>query len=130
MPNFSDYMELAEESRWTVGRTTGGHYRFVPPDPNKPAVVMSGTPSDARALKNFEGDLKRSGLDTKVLKMSKKERRSRARKLSKGPKKPGIFGMLMDMPGMMREAQQFRNQAFGPAPGPPRQLPSWWGSRT
>ena len=48
---------------WRVDRTTAGHWRFYPPDGVTPPAVISGTPSDVRAWRNFTADLRRKGLD-------------------------------------------------------------------
>ena len=57
---------------WQCGQTKSAHWRFVPPDPDKPIVVTGGTPSDHRAVKNFIAGLKRSGLSGGPLKRVKK----------------------------------------------------------
>ena len=54
--------EIAREQGWRIERTRGGHWRFVPPDPTREIVVMSGTASDWRAVRNFRAALRRSGL--------------------------------------------------------------------
>ena len=53
--------KAAKEQGWEIGHTKKGHPRWVPPDPSKPIVIGSGTPSDYRAIKNFLAQLKRSG---------------------------------------------------------------------
>lgn len=54
--------EIARAQGWRIERTRGGHWRFVPPDPTRDIVVMSGTASDWRAVRNFRAALRRSGL--------------------------------------------------------------------
>ena len=56
-----DLAALAQRQGWRIERKRR-HWRFVPPDPRAPAVVLSGTPSDGRALRNISADLRRSGL--------------------------------------------------------------------
>lgn len=41
----------------------GKHIKAFPPDPTKPMVVISGTPSDARTLANLKAQLRRSGAE-------------------------------------------------------------------
>lgn len=55
-------MKLARQQGWLVEGTKGGHFRFVPPDSSKPAVISSGTPSDHRSMLNLRAQLRRSGL--------------------------------------------------------------------
>lgn len=54
--------EAAHAQGWRVERTPGGHFRAVPPDKTKPIIVLAGTPSDARAIKNDVARLRRAGL--------------------------------------------------------------------
>jgi hypothetical protein len=53
--------EAAREQGWTVSRTKRGHWRFVPPDPNRRICIFSGTPGDRRAIHNFVAQLTREG---------------------------------------------------------------------
>lgn len=46
---------------WRVERTRGGHYKAFPPDPAATPVVIPGTPSDSRSLRNTIGLLRRGG---------------------------------------------------------------------
>jgi len=55
-------IEVAESQGWAIEITGGNHLRFIPPDRTKPMVHMSSTPSDHRAVKNLEGQLRRAGL--------------------------------------------------------------------
>lgn len=57
-----DIEKAARAQGWQIGTSKKGHLRWVPPDPSKPIVVGSGTPSDHRAVRNFLAQLKRSGL--------------------------------------------------------------------
>jgi predicted RNA binding protein YcfA (HicA-like mRNA interferase family) len=59
--DFKGIRKEAERQGWRVEVTKGGHWRFVPPDPTKPMVVTSSTPSDHRTLDNFIGRLRKSG---------------------------------------------------------------------
>jgi len=52
-----------EAQRWKVTTTTRGHYRFIPPDPDKKIIHTGGSPSDCRSLKNLKADLKRQGAE-------------------------------------------------------------------
>ncbi len=53
--------KAAREQGWRVERTKKGHWRFIPPDPNKKIVLGSGTPGDQRAIRNLLANLKREG---------------------------------------------------------------------
>jgi len=53
----------AEAQGWKVEQTRSGHWRFVPPDRAKPIVIVSGTPSDHRSMRNSLAMLKRSGFN-------------------------------------------------------------------
>jgi len=59
--DIEDLAQAAKEQGWSLGTTKKGHLRWVPPDPKKPIVIGSGTPSDHRSIKNFLGQLRRSG---------------------------------------------------------------------
>ncbi len=54
-------VEQAEEQGFLFEALPGGHYRFRPPDPSKPLVVVPATPGDFRAKRNVISDLKKSG---------------------------------------------------------------------
>lgn len=53
---------IAERADWTVSKTGGGHWKFVPPDKHQDIVHAPATSSDRRGVANVEADLKRSGL--------------------------------------------------------------------
>ena len=53
--------KAAREQGWRVGRTTKGHPIFFPPDKSQPAIVWSGTPSDAHSYPNALARMKRAG---------------------------------------------------------------------
>lgn len=53
---------LAESQGWRVEQTRSGHWRFVPPDPRKPVVVLAGTSVSASGIRNARASLRRSGL--------------------------------------------------------------------
>ncbi|KXO92995.1 Uncharacterised protein (plasmid) [Tsukamurella tyrosinosolvens] len=53
----------AEKENWTVSKTGGGHWKFVPADKTKDIVHAPATSSDRRGVANVEADLKRSGLE-------------------------------------------------------------------
>ena len=55
-------LKAAKEQGWREERTKKGHVRLIPSDRTKPACVFSGTPGDVRAIRNFLGALRRSGL--------------------------------------------------------------------
>lgn len=68
-------VDLAKEQGWEHSRTSGGHHRLV--SPLGRIVMMSGTPSDYRAVKNFRAQLKRSGLYPRTITVTvKKERQN------------------------------------------------------
>lgn len=66
MPSFKDIIRYALGQGWRVEQTRSSHWKFVPPDTTKQIVVMSSTPSDHRAIKNFIAQLRRSGLNLKT----------------------------------------------------------------
>jgi hypothetical protein len=70
-------IEVAESQGWAIGVTGGNHLRFIPPDRTKPMVHMSSTPSDHRAVKNLEGQLRRAGLVLPRMEARKKKGRPR-----------------------------------------------------
>lgn len=41
----------------------GGHTKWLPPDPSAGFVTVAGTPSDPRAIRNIESELRRKGLN-------------------------------------------------------------------
>jgi hypothetical protein len=55
-------ISAAEEQQWNVSKTSGGHWRFVPPDKQQNIVIAPATTRDHRAVANLEADLRRSGL--------------------------------------------------------------------
>lgn len=48
---------------WRYETLSNGHFRLLPPDRTRPAVVLAGSSSDQRALRNAISLLRRSGLD-------------------------------------------------------------------
>lgn len=62
---FREIRKRALAQGWRVEPTSGGHIRFVPPDPRHSHVIASGTPSCGRALKHLVSDLKRRGFSNK-----------------------------------------------------------------
>jgi len=55
-------MKLAVANGWTVVSSNGGHLKWIPPVGR--FFFSASTPSDYRAIKNIERDLKQRGLDT------------------------------------------------------------------
>lgn len=55
-------IKLARQQGWDVEFTAKGHLRFVPADRSQEIVIAGGTPSDWRAAKNLEAQLRKSGL--------------------------------------------------------------------
>ncbi len=55
-------LSIAGGQGFRVERRGGGHVMVFPPDRTRPAVVMSSTPSDSRAIKNARAMLRRAGL--------------------------------------------------------------------
>lgn len=55
-------ISLAKSQGWSVTKTGSNHIRFLPPQPDKPIVIGSSTPSDPRSMSNLKAQLKRSGL--------------------------------------------------------------------
>lgn len=62
---FREIRKRALAQGWRVEPTSGGHIRFVPPDPRHSHVIASSTPSCGRALKHLVSDLKRRGFSNK-----------------------------------------------------------------
>lgn len=62
-----ELVELAVRQGWHVDKTNKGHWRFRPLDPAMPIVFFSGTPSDWRAIRNFQTKLRRAGLQLRGL---------------------------------------------------------------
>jgi hypothetical protein len=46
---------------WRIRQGRSMHHTAFPPDPSKPVVVISSSPSDFRALYRIRSDLRRSG---------------------------------------------------------------------
>lgn len=57
--------DQAAAQGWQVLRTAKNHWKFVPADPRRDIVVLPGTPSDHRSMKNAVRALKRQGLRLK-----------------------------------------------------------------
>lgn len=53
--------KAAREQGWKIDRTKKG-IRLVPPDPTKAIVIIHGSPSEQRGLRNKLSEMKRSGL--------------------------------------------------------------------
>ena len=56
-------IRIARAQGWTVEATRKGHWWFRPPDPTAGQVLVAGTPSDHRALRNAKAKLRQAGLD-------------------------------------------------------------------
>jgi hypothetical protein len=59
--DFRKVVKEAQRQGFHVEQTKKGHWRFTPPDPSKPIVIASGTPSDRREILNLIAQLRRSG---------------------------------------------------------------------
>lgn len=51
----------AERQGWRVDRTSKGHWRFIPPDPQGRICIHSGTPGDRRGIHNLVAEMRRQG---------------------------------------------------------------------
>jgi hypothetical protein len=60
--NFRALVQAAKDQGWVITQTRRLHWRFVPPDKDKPACIASGTPSSKREYQNLRTALRRSGL--------------------------------------------------------------------
>jgi len=60
MADMRSLRKKALDQGWRIEPTRNGHERWL--SPSGGTVVMSGTPSDHRALRNAVADLKRAGL--------------------------------------------------------------------
>lgn len=58
----SDLIQKARAQGWTVIGSSGGHWIFRSPDKSQAQVVVPGTPSDYRSMKNSKSALRRAGL--------------------------------------------------------------------
>ena len=58
----SDLIQKARNQGWTVIGSSGGHWIFRSPDKSQAQVVVPGTPSDHRSMKNAKSALRRAGL--------------------------------------------------------------------
>lgn len=58
----SDLIQKARSQGWTVIGSSGGHWIFRSPDKSQAQVVVPGTPSDHRSMKNAKSALRRAGL--------------------------------------------------------------------
>lgn len=59
---FRDLVEAAKKQGFTIERTKGNHWKFIPPDKTKVIVIVAGSPSDFRAINKITSRLKNSGL--------------------------------------------------------------------
>ena len=59
--DFKKIQRAALEQGWTIKPVKKG-LQYIPPDASRPIVTWHGTPSDVRALRNFLGEMRRSGL--------------------------------------------------------------------
>ena len=57
-PSLERLLRQASACGWQVTRTRGGHWRLL--RPNGGIVVLSSTPSDRRALRNMQAQLRRA----------------------------------------------------------------------
>lgn len=60
--DIKDIVKAAGKQGWTIERTKGNHIKLTPPDPTMSQVILPGTPSDWRSLKNVTSQLRRAGL--------------------------------------------------------------------
>lgn len=63
MKDVKKWAKVAKAAGWRVEPTKNGHVTFLAPDPAVPPIVVAGTPSDHRSMKNAKARLKRHGLD-------------------------------------------------------------------
>lgn len=61
MFSLKDLIAMATAQGWRIERTQGSHWKFIPPDRSKRIVILAGTPSNSRSIKNSIADLRRSG---------------------------------------------------------------------
>jgi predicted RNA binding protein YcfA (HicA-like mRNA interferase family) len=60
--NIDDIRKEAEQQGFRVERTNKSHWKFIPPDPDKPIVIGSSTPhNEFGARKALMRQLKHSG---------------------------------------------------------------------
>jgi hypothetical protein len=57
---YRDIIKSAIEQGWKVGTTSKNHLKFIHPT-TRVMVITSGTASDHRSVKNFLGQMRRSG---------------------------------------------------------------------
>lgn len=58
---FRKILEAAQTQGWRVERTTKGHWQFIPPNPKIPMVVTGNTSGDARSVRHFLSQMRKSG---------------------------------------------------------------------
>jgi len=74
-PELRDLIKLGEQQGWIIDTTSGGHLKWIPPDPNMEFVITSSTPSDnAFAIKKIRNDLEKRGLITNRDELKRKQR--------------------------------------------------------
>jgi hypothetical protein len=60
--DLEELFDRAKAQGWTVERTMKSHFKLYPPDPTKPMVVCSGTPSNPKSAMTITiGRMRRSG---------------------------------------------------------------------
>ena len=59
--DMAQLMDTAKSQGWSIELAKGGHFKWV--SPSGAVVFTSCTPSDKRAFKNIQSDLRRYGLD-------------------------------------------------------------------
>ena len=61
-PDVRRLVQPAVSAGWTARRANGSHIQFTDPSDPSRRIVVSGSPSDRRALERIRGDLRRHGL--------------------------------------------------------------------
>ena len=62
MDAIAQLIATARQQGWGVERRRSGHYMLTPPSRATPLIVVSGTPSDFRALAKIRSQLRRAGV--------------------------------------------------------------------
>lgn len=63
LSEFREIVHLSTTQGWKVTGTSKGHWRFLSPDTDVPAHVVSGTPSNPRRfIQQLRSELRRKGL--------------------------------------------------------------------
>lgn len=119
-----DLIQKARAQGWTVIGSSGGHWIFRSPDKSQAQVIVPGTPSDYRSMKNAKSALRRAGLT-----MNRRRRLRRNPSMSTGAMIAIGAGVAL---GVMLWGSRRRAEVtarYAPAPSPERIAEAIRGNR-